>query len=401
MFKSIIPQPSKLKKIRIGIVNNNQYLNFAAVILDVFPMIKAVPMCIVKSKYTVIKKEIHTEMTAEEFTRKKASGEFCVISDLEDTWKAISHSDCDITKESKLVALTKRGAVEFLKHYPDAVIISIDEEKPKNFDQSKQNWYEFRSDDSQQCAADIFSTISTEMKKITITVAGLAGVGKGYIATEIAAAQGGITVDTGIFYRAIVWHFAIKEKISPTDPKLPQLLQDYMNNFKIEDYSSSEIVKILRSEQVNSIILQWSSNLLVREVAFWLQMKAVHGSEKNVVVIDGRDPARWFRKGPFGFLVICDVALCAERRVKQYKEQGIDCEYEEVLESLIERNNGDRERLNKSNAMVSEGWLLELDNNKDRFSCISTANNKIEPLKTKWETELVTNLKFYRSNVYD
>jgi hypothetical protein len=30
-----------------------------------------------------------------------------------------------------------------------------------------------------------------------------------------------------------------------------------------------------------------------------------------------------------------------------------------------------------------------------------TANNKIEPLKTKWETELVTNLKFYRSNVYD
>jgi len=351
-FKKVVPEKSKLKNIRIVLVDKSEEKGVLLLkLLEIFSFVK------------LAKNGIY-----------------------------------DINDHSILVPLELFELQSFLRDYPDSVVIIIENNetltRSKRF-ANNSNVYRFLNDDFMQCFADVASTISTEMKKILAAIVGLAGTGKGFISTEVAAAQGGEVVDTGIFFRAIVWYFAIHKNIAPNDPRLPQLLKEYHDNFNIKDYSE-ETVKILRSKTVGDIIPQWSSNIYVREVAFWLQMKAVHGSTKNFVAIDGRDSFQWFRKGSFGFIITCDLEICTQRRLKQYLEQGLDCTYEEVRTELITRNKGDSPRMDRSNAMASPGWVNVLNNSTDnRFSCISGINNKIEPLKIKWESEL-ENLAFIR-----
>lgn len=181
-----------------------------------------------------------------------------------------------------------------------------------------------------------------------VAIDGPAGVGKGTIAKVVAEKFNLINVDTGATFRCVTLEMLNKNIKLDEEDKIIRLLNEI--NIEIKKIEGEDIVLLngkdvsleIRTPKVNEFVSPVSTLKIVRENLLHLQRKMSEG--KNVVV-EGRDIGTTvFPNADVKIYLDATPEERARRRVKQNIEKGIECSYEEVLESVKNRDKIDSSR---------------------------------------------------------
>lgn len=178
-----------------------------------------------------------------------------------------------------------------------------------------------------------------------VAIDGPAGVGKGTIAKIIGERFNLINIDTGATFRCVTLAM-IKNNIKiDEEEKITKLLNEI--NIEIDEkdavFLNGEDVSLeIRTSKVNELVSQVSTLKVVRENLLHLQRKMA--KDKNVIV-EGRDIGTTvFPNADVKIYLDATPEERARRRVKQNLEKGIECSYEDVLESVKNRDKIDSTR---------------------------------------------------------
>ena len=182
-----------------------------------------------------------------------------------------------------------------------------------------------------------------------VAIDGPAGSGKGTIAKEVAKKLNFIHIDTGAMYRCVTLN-AINNSISKDDKNA---IVNSMEDIKIDQIvkngnqvillNGEDVTNKIRTEKVNSIVSDISSIHEVREKMLLLQRKLAQGKK---VIMEGRDIGTTvFPNADVKIYLDGSLEVRAERRYKEYLEKGVNTTYEEVKESIIQRDEKDKNRM--------------------------------------------------------
>ena len=181
-----------------------------------------------------------------------------------------------------------------------------------------------------------------------IAIDGPAGAGKSTIAKQLAKKLGYIYVDTGAMYRAISLYL-IRKNIAADDVEgIKSVLDDI--NIKLEYDNDTQVVMLngenvnglIRTEEVGAMTSASSKNACVREKLVELQ-RAI--AAENNVIMDGRDIGTCvLPNANLKVYLTASSKTRAERRWKEYKEKGIECNFNKIEEDIIDRDNQDMTR---------------------------------------------------------
>lgn len=183
-----------------------------------------------------------------------------------------------------------------------------------------------------------------------IAIDGFSSTGKSSISKVIAEKLGLIHIDTGAMYRAITL-FALrnckKENMIDINELVSRLdeialefrqengvLQIYLNDENVsreirETYVSDKVSEVAKQPEVRALLVK-----LQREIG-----------KKNGVVMDGRDIGTVvFPDADYKFFLTASAEERARRRTLELQSMGIEANYEEVKQNLIERDKVDSER---------------------------------------------------------
>ena len=185
-----------------------------------------------------------------------------------------------------------------------------------------------------------------------ITIDGPGGTGKSTTAKLLAQKLGYNHLNSGSLYRWITYN-AIKQNLNLHNSdilfKLAQEL-DYNNiNYNVlnEQAVSDNVAKIavipsIRAEMVN------------------IQQKYAKG--KNIVV-EGRDIGTVvFPEAEYKFYFTASLEIRAKRRYEQMQKQGLEANYDQILESIANRDRQDMEREHSPLKKADDAIEIDTDN---------------------------------------
>lgn len=181
-----------------------------------------------------------------------------------------------------------------------------------------------------------------------ITIDGAAGTGKSTVAKKVADSLDIAYFDTGAMYRAFAYH-VLNSKIDPIDiPYVIAAINTF--NFEFEGRGSHktyfvnehDITQNLRSPAVtdaSSIISQYS------EVRNALHKVQKDFAKEHDAVFEGRDLGTViFPSAEYKFFLKASDEVRASRRFEEMKQKGINISFQEVLESIRQRDQRDEGR---------------------------------------------------------
>lgn len=178
-----------------------------------------------------------------------------------------------------------------------------------------------------------------------VAIDGPAGVGKGTIAKKVSEKFNLINIDTGATFRCVTLAMLNNNIKINEEEKIINLLKEINIEINEEDkvFLNGEDVSLeIRTAKVNKFVSPVSTLKVVRENLLHLQRKMAEG--KNVIV-EGRDIGTTvFPNANVKIFLDATPEERARRRVKQNEEKGIECSYEEVLESVKNRDKIDSTR---------------------------------------------------------
>lgn len=181
-----------------------------------------------------------------------------------------------------------------------------------------------------------------------VAVDGPAGSGKGTITREVAKKMNLINIDTGAMYRCVTL-LMIRQNIKLEDKeKIKEILDKIDIKFGIENgeqkvYLNGEDVSLLiRTKEVNEFVSPVSTLKIVRERLADMQREM---SKAIDVIMEGRDiGTNVFPNANVKIYLDATPEERAKRRFKQNEEIGIQIPYEEILESVKNRDYIDSHR---------------------------------------------------------
>ena len=178
-----------------------------------------------------------------------------------------------------------------------------------------------------------------------IAIDGPSGSGKGTIAKEVAKRLDYTYIDTGAMYRCVALK-SLRENLKESDEdKIVNLLKNM--NIKLTNdgkvyMDDEDVSEEIRSMEVTSFVSKISRIVPLRLVMEEKQRELVKNSN---VVMEGRDITTViFPNADYKFYIDAALEIRAQRRFEQNKEKGIESSYEEVLESLKQRDYDDMNR---------------------------------------------------------
>lgn len=196
--------------------------------------------------------------------------------------------------------------------------------------------YQLVNDDLHTCLAELAMIIFKEQGGTVIAIDGTSGCGKTTLACKLAEDLGGGYVDSGLFYRLVAYTLGIQRGITPDVENLKEYLDNLVAEF--EQLLVDEL--ILRSPDVDAIVASWACVKEVRTAVFLLELKAVYGAGKAIMVPQGRDMTTHLCPGTkFKFFVDCPVEIRAARRSKENGKS-----IEENIRALQARDHADMTR---------------------------------------------------------
>lgn len=184
--------------------------------------------------------------------------------------------------------------------------------------------------------------------KLKIAIDGPASSGKSTIAKLLAKEYQLVYVDTGAMYRALTY-MALKNNIAVDDEeKLVSLLKDMKIIFKrtgdnqLVFIGEEDVTKKIRENDVTNNVSVVSSFEKVRAELVKRQQKLATNSG---VVMDGRDIGTVvLPDAQVKIYLIASVNERAERRFLENQEKGIEVDFEQLKQEIIDRDEYDSNR---------------------------------------------------------
>ena len=181
-----------------------------------------------------------------------------------------------------------------------------------------------------------------------VALDGPAGSGKGTVTREDAKKMNLINIDTGAMYRSVTL-LMIRQNVKLEDEeKIKEILDKIDIKFGIENreqkvYLNGEDVSLLiRTKEVNEFVSPVSTIKIVRERLADMQREM---SKAIDVIMEGRDiGTNVFPNADVKIYLDATPEERAKRRFKQNEEKGIQIPYEEILESVKNRDYIDSHR---------------------------------------------------------
>lgn len=181
-----------------------------------------------------------------------------------------------------------------------------------------------------------------------ITIDGAAGTGKSTVAKKVADSLDIAYFDTGSMYRAFAYH-VLNSKIDPSDISYViaaintfNFAFDGRGSHKTYFVNEQDITQNLRSLSVtdaSSIISQYS------EVRNALHKVQKDFAKEHDAVFEGRDLGTViFPSAEYKFFLKASDEVRASRRFEEMKQKGINISFQEVLESIRQRDQRDEGR---------------------------------------------------------
>lgn len=186
------------------------------------------------------------------------------------------------------------------------------------------------------------------MKNITIAIDGPAGAGKSTVAKFIAKKLSIIYLDTGAMYRAVAL-YALRQNVDPCNETavLPLL-----KNIDIQiKYDENGQRVLLNNEDVSTAIREHNISQAASDISKIKQVRLMlvdmqrEIAAQNNVIMDGRDIGSYvLPNADVKFYLTAAAEVRAKRRVAELEEKGQKADYEEILNSIIIRDENDTKR---------------------------------------------------------
>ena len=203
-----------------------------------------------------------------------------------------------------------------------------------------------------------------------VAIDGPAGSGKGTITKRIEEELGLTNIDTGAMFRCVALDMINKNVSIKEEEKI----SDILNNINIElklindenkfFLNGIDVSKEIRSKEVTELVSPISTLRIVREKLLKLQRDMAIDKD---IIMEGRDIGTTvFPNADVKIYLDATPEERARRRLEQNKKQGIDGEYNDILEKIKERDKRDQEReispLKKAeDAIYIDTTLLNID----------------------------------------
>ena len=185
--------------------------------------------------------------------------------------------------------------------------------------------------------------------KLLIAIDGPAGVGKTSVGKALASKYGLGFLSTGIMYRCLGWK-ALKSGVNLQDEEAVfQVAKNIVWGFEREADSNLKVLidgqfvgdaliteEVARAASITSALPKARAVITEKQKSMALE---------GGLVMEGRDIGTVIApKAPLKFYLIASAEARAQRRVLQLKEKGQDANYDEILKSIISRDERDSSR---------------------------------------------------------
>jgi len=221
-----------------------------------------------------------------------------------------------------------------------------------------------------------------------VAIDGPAGAGKGTITKLVAKALGLVSIDTGMLYRCHALAI-LRNNINLANDKE---IEDVLDKIKIElKNENNKQTVFLNGEDVTSempeiskVVSKTSSILGVREKITNLERKIGYEwlSQGKNIIMEGRDITTVvFPEADVKIYLDATPIERAKRRCRQNKRNGINQSFNEVLQSIMERDKNDMNK--KVGALKKAPDAIYVDSSKSNVNKIKQKIIKIIKQKTE------------------
>ena len=187
------------------------------------------------------------------------------------------------------------------------------------------------------------------VKRLTIAIDGPSGAGKSTVAKSLARQLGYVYIDTGAMYRSLA--LRVKEAGVPPEDELAlsQLALSLHIQFFTEGDQThvlcdgEDITQAIRTPEISRLASSISRQKVVREALVQMQRKM---GEKGGVILEGRDIGTVvFPGADVKFYLDAESDERARRRYDEMVEKGMEVDFKETREELLQRDHNDMHRV--------------------------------------------------------
>ena len=204
------------------------------------------------------------------------------------------------------------------------------------------------------------------MKTYIIAIDGPAGAGKSTVCSDVAKELGILHLDTGATYRTLALGL-LREGVDVTNEKeVTSVLDkieisiDFVDGKQLMYLNGEDVTSLIRTNEISQAASASSVIGSVREKLVQLQRDT---AKKLSMIVDGRDVGTCvFPDAQYKFYLTADTRERARRRAKQLLEQGIECDFEELVAEIEERDHRDMNRPISPLRKAEDAILLDCTN---------------------------------------